>query len=202
MKRLTFKNCITAVIASGCLLIIAIIIVIFIVIRNLQDGKPLLFFNNEIKLDELNNDSKNDTLYSKMQSKDKQIAIKIGLISDTENYWNNTQKAIDGLENKKVNFIVHLGDVTKLGVQEDLLKAKEIFNGSSVKVYPVPGDRDLWKSRQTQEALSAFNSVFGESYRIEEAGGYKFLFIDNSNIYEGIDDKQWVFINDHMSDLF
>lgn len=198
MKVFTLKNCTSAILSAGCLIFIATIIVIFIIVRNYNNKKPLFYFNNKLNIEKPIDNIYKDTQNTKLNSNNKQVLIKVGLIADTENYWDNTNKAIDYLENQDIKFIIHLGDVTILGVPEDLKTAKELFNKSSVKIYPVPGDRDLWKSRQTQNGLAAFNSVFGNSYGVVEENGIKFLLLDNANIYEGINDDQWKFIHENI----
>ena len=200
MKHLGIKNCFSAFLAIGCLFTIAIIIVVLIFIRNLKEDKPLFYFNNDISIQDLEEKDNDITRNSHLYPKNKTKLMEILLISDTEDFWENTKRALEAGKNGNVDFGIHLGDVTHLGVPSKLSEAKELFDNSGVTLYPIPGDRDLWKSRQTTDGLAAFKDVFGEDYRVVDYRGIKFLLIDNSNIYEGIDDKQWSFIDENISD--
>lgn len=197
MKIFSFKNCLSTILSLGCLTVILIVIFALIFYRNIKNDKPLFFFNNIIEIPEPNKQEFNQT---NLYPKNKNEVLKILLISDTEDFWMTTQQALEQGKNEQVDFVIHLGDVTHLGVPEKLSEAKDLFEKSDLKIYPVPGDRDLWKSRQSSDGLKAFNDVFGQSYRFIESGGYGFLLIDNSNIYEGIDDKQWDFITKNIQE--
>ncbi|PJC24035.1 hypothetical protein CO058_00180 [candidate division WWE3 bacterium CG_4_9_14_0_2_um_filter_35_11] len=130
-----------------------------------------------------------------LDSKDKLIVARVGFISDSESDWNYLELALSELKKQGVSDVFHLGDITHLGVSVDLADANKYFVDSGLKIYPIPGDRDLWKSR----GIEAFSSVFGESYRVVDINGVKFLLINNADEYEGIDDVQMRFISGNIS---
>ncbi|TXI33605.1 MAG: hypothetical protein E6Q58_02545, partial [Niabella sp.] len=92
------------------------------------------------------------------------------------------------------DIVVHLGDITSLGVLEDFAKIEQIISPSNPPVYLVPGDRDLWKSK----GPSNFNEIFGENYYFKEVNGVGLLFIDNADEYKGLDEKQFAFIKENV----
>lgn len=93
------------------------------------------------------------------------------------------QKAVDKAKSESADVIVHVGDISNLGLEEDLSDAKAILDNSGVKYYAIPGDRDLWKTVGTEN----FESVFGEDFHTFEVGGFKFVMLDNSANYSVID---------------
>lgn len=123
--------------------------------------------------------------------KDKPVVVKVGFISDSESDWDYLELALSELKKRDITEVFHLGDITHLGVPLDLATANDYFEASGLKIYSIPGDRDLWKSR----GIEAFSNVFGESYKVVDINGVKFLLINNADEYEGIDDKQNDFIS-------
>lgn len=180
MYKPTAKSCIVAGCSVSCLsFILLIVLAIFLISKfNVLDNWFL----------------QNSTQKSHMSLKSKPIAITVGLISDTESDWDYLEIALNDLKNRGVTDVFHLGDISHLGVPKDLSTANEYFVKSGLKVHPIPGDRDLWKSK----GLEAFSSVFGPAYGVVEVGNVKFLLINNSDEYEGIDDVQWKYISDNI----
>jgi CMP-N-acetylneuraminic acid synthetase len=198
MKAFTLKNCLTSIISITCLTLLAIILLIFIFIRNIS----LKNSNYSINNNSLSNKEKQKLLEkTNMTPKDGVVVSRIGIISDTENDWGKIEEAITYLDNR-TDLIIHLGDITKLGEKEDFYKAYEVFEKSKVKIYAIPGDRDLWKSRRTEDSsTSVFNEVFGNNYQVLESQDINILLVDNANIYEGIDSIQWQFINNNIPNI-
>lgn len=180
-KIFTIKNCLASALVLGCLTCILVLLLIFSGARKLFHS----FTDNKLT---------NDT-ETHIEPKNKSILLKILLISDTENDWENFQKAVNLAKNENLAFIVHLGDVTQLGTLEDLSHAKNILDSSEIPYYVTAGDRDLWKA---SNSLAIFSDTFGMSYQFWESNGINFIMIDNSNEYLGIDDIQWQFIEETL----
>ena len=125
---------------------------------------------------------------------EKQVLLNIAIISDSESDFEFLSSAYNKISQANVDFVVHLGDITHLGVIDDLKKASEIANSYDFPTYFVPGDRDLWKS----SGLDNFNAVFGQNYYQLEEKGVKFVMLDNSNVYEGLGDDQRAFIEQNI----
>lgn len=183
MKRMSLFNCVISLVSLSCLGILAAILFgVILFQRTYQDSDRKV-------------DSPVKTEYSHLKSKSKPIQSVVALVSDSEGDWESLSKVVQGLDNKVVPNAIHLGDITQLGVLEDLQEAKRITDRSSAKFYFVPGDRDLWKS----SGVGNFNKVFGQSYSVVTIGSSNFLLIDNSNEYEGIPDEQWRYIEENIS---
>jgi hypothetical protein len=181
MKQLSLRNCLVSLMSVSCLGIVAAII-----------GGVILFQN--IYKDPVNVSKEIPNEHSHLQAKSKPIESVIGIVSDSETDWETLSQAVENLENGKISNAFHAGDITQLGVIEDLKEAKRITDNSSINWNFIPGDRDLWKSSGTDN----FKAVMGQDYKLVIIGSYKFLLIDNANEYEGIDDTEWKFIEQNI----
>jgi len=175
MRRLNFNNCVISCGSAGCLFILFAFLII-------------LFFANNIK-------DRIVTRNSHLQPQSKAILTKIMLISDSESDWEYLEKSLNEAKTYNINNVIHLGDITQLGTPDDLSKAKAIFEESELNVYSVPGDRDLWKSK----GIEGYLGGLGSNYGMINIDGLNFLLIDNSDEYEGINDVQWLYIVQNIS---
>lgn len=123
------------------------------------------------------------------------LVARIALLSDSEGANNQVEKIVKLSNVENLDAVIHLGDLTPLGVKKDLASTKDTLDLLTIPYYVVPGDRDLYYSH----GLDAFNEYFGDSYYFKEIKGLGFLFIDNSNEYEGINKDEWVFIEENIS---
>lgn len=125
----------------------------------------------------------------------KEVLMDVLFVSDLEDDFANLEQFVSTANNLNPDIIFVLGDISALGVRENLEKSKEIFSGLNSEVFYIPGDRDLWKS----SGLNNFKTVFGDSYQVIERNGVKFLLVDNANEYEGISVAQMEFIKSNIS---
>ncbi len=92
-------------------------------------------------------------------------------------------------------FIIGLGDYTNVGTVDELTAAKKQFDLVGLRYFLVPGDHDLWDSRNRNlPATDDFKQVFGPNYQSFEFDNFSFLLIDDSDDYLGIDATQsdWI----------
>lgn len=188
MAILRFKNFIYSVVSLGCLFFIAGIIILLIIARNINEqGWDWIFrYNNEPSAKEI-------TYLGPV--KDKPILTRVAVMSDSESDWNSLGIALKEVKARGIEHVIHLGDLTQLGVEADFAVAKKLFDESGLNYYVVPGDRDLWKSGGS---VSGFSKYFGDSYRLVEIDSINVMLIDNSNEFEGIDPDQWQFIESNL----
>lgn len=118
----------------------------------------------------------------------KELLFKIALLADSEGSWENLEKALARARDLSVNAIFFLGDLTRWGSKEDLLRGKEVLLKSGITTVIIPGDHDLAASVSAGDegGKKIFDEVFKDNgiqgtlakeYNIE---GYKFIFLDNS----------------------
>jgi len=126
--------------------------------------------------DNLNADNEGSLLFSVAILADSHVT------DDPADYQVNKEafkKALDLSKERKVNTVFHVGDITNLGVVEDLRSSKDILDSSGHVYYALPGDRDLWQS----VGADNFIKVFGKNYHSMSIKGYKFVLLDNSANY-------------------
>lgn len=92
-------------------------------------------------------------------------------------------KASDRAQSEGVAAIFHVGDISNLGLSEDISTAKRILDASGITYYAIPGDRDLWKTVGPEN----FISVFGDNFHAVDIQGTKFVMLDNSANYSVVD---------------
>lgn len=131
---------------------------------------------------------------------DKQEILRFAIVSDSENDNEDLGKALALAKSNNASFVVGLGDWTPLGTVEDLEAAKNVFDESGLTYFVTAGDRDLWSSRNDgNEAHANFNVVFGQSSHIIDRNPVKIVIVDNSDIYKGIVDSEWLMVNGELS---
>jgi predicted phosphodiesterase len=125
--------------------------------------------------------------------------LRFALVSDSENDNEKLGKALTGAKSSGASFVIGLGDWTKLGMVDDLIAAKKVFDESGLKYYVTAGDRDLWDSRNGGNAApSNFNSVFGKSTHVINSDGMSLIIVDNADIYKGISDADWEILKQEL----
>ena len=132
---------------------------------------------------------KQEEAYQKQQ---KTAILKFALVADSENENDLLTKALTQAQGMGINFVIGLGDYTNVGTIEELEAAKKVFDKSKLQYFLTAGDHDLWDSRNRgEEALVNYRQVLGSPSQKFEKNGVQFVILDNSDIYKGIDDKDW-----------
>lgn len=171
----------------------------FAVVSNLinsKSGQQVLGILSSIKIGEQNNNLLSQISSSEPQHTAKPI-FKFLTLTDSHSDNNNLQKAINQAKQKypDIQFIIGLGDYTEVGTLDELRLAKYELDLSTLRYFVIPGDHDLWDSRDKQQnSLSNFKQIFGPNYQSFIFGDYFFLLLDNSDNYLGIgpEQEQWL----------
>lgn len=119
--------------------------------------------------------------------------FKFLLVADSHSDNNNLQKAISQAKTKYPDlvFVIGLGDYTEVGTVDEMQKAKTEFDLANLRYFLIPGDHDLWDSRdKNQPPLTNFRQIFGPTYQSFEFNNFKFILLDNSDNYLGMDEAQ------------
>jgi 3',5'-cyclic AMP phosphodiesterase CpdA len=98
-----------------------------------------------------------------------------------------------------IAFVAHLGDVSDAGDKAKLQQAKGVLDRIDEPVYVLPGDHDLnWFPAHD---LTNFLQVFKQkrAYFSLNHGSEHFLFIDNSDLNNGISQTQWRWIAEDLA---
>lgn len=125
----------------------------------------------------------------------KKIAYKFAIISDSHQDTVYFPQIVDELVKRNdLLFVAHLGDLSDAGDKAALTKAKQILDQIAEPVYVLPGDHDYnWFPEHN---LANFRQVFGSSktYFSFNHGQQHYLFIDNSDLNNGISPNEWLWI--------
>ncbi len=159
---------------------------------NAKSGQQILGVLSAIKIGKQNNDLLSQITTSKPQISAKPI-FKFLVFTDSHSDNNNLRKALNQAKEKypDIAFIIGLGDYTEVGTLDELRATKTELDRSSQRYFVIPGDHDLWDSRDKQQnPLSNFKQIFGPDYQSFIFADYLFLLLDNSNNYLGIDPEQ------------
>lgn len=122
-------------------------------------------------------------------------------LSDSHSDNNNLRKAINQAKEKypDIQFIIGLGDYTEVGTPDELRSAKQEFDLSGLRYFVIPGDHDLWDSRDKQKQPGEnFRQVFGPLYQSFTFENFRFLLLDNSDNYQGLGEEQERWIEDNL----
>lgn len=168
--------------ALGCLVLILIPITIYYLINKESDPHSPSQVSST-------------SIVDPSESQEKAVRATVIMASDMESDFPSLENFVKTINEDSVDAVFILGDITTLGVKEDFVKSKSILNKSKVKVYYLPGDRDLWKSGGS---IKNFKEILGDNYQLVDVNGVKFLMIDNANEYEGIDSTQFSFIESNL----
>jgi predicted phosphodiesterase len=129
----------------------------------------------------------------------KELAFKFAVVTDSHNDNQDLKKALSQAKEAGAKFAVGLGDYSDVGTLEELKAAKATFDASGLPFYLIPGDHDLWDSRNKGlPPTRNFSSVFGPSYQSFSYQQYRFIMIDNSDNYLGLSNAQLQWITDEL----
>lgn len=94
------------------------------------------------------------------------------------------------------DFLIHLGDLTRVGGEDELKAAKKLLDDTGLLYYVIPGDHDIVAA----EGTSAFRSVFGYDQTSFDHGGYDFILIDNSDPSVSFGSEVWQWLGSGILD--
>jgi predicted phosphodiesterase len=110
----------------------------------------------------------NSVSYEKMPNMERRVADKgvvmtIVLVTDTHNWNDNLQTAIDIAKGSNAQYVIHLGDLSNVGTLEELRNAKEVLDNSGLKYWVLPGDHEYYVSEWNKyPMIENFREVFGD----------------------------------------
>lgn len=131
----------------------------------------------------------------------KEEYLRFAIVADSHNDNDRLKQALAKAKGLGVLYVVGLGDFSEVGTLEELVSAKDIFDSSGLLYFVIPGDHDLWQSRQqNQDPTANFMKVFGVAIEPALETSYDFgykrvthIMLDNSDLYKGIEnDWEWL----------
>ena len=119
------------------------------------------------------------------------------LVADSHNDNSYLDKAIVQAKERypDIKFIIGLGDYSDVGTLNELRDTKAVLDGSGLRYFVMPGDHDLWDSRDKNLLPTAnFNQVFGPEYQLFDYENFRLVLLYNSDNYLGLGEvqKNWL----------
>lgn len=112
---------------------------------------------------------------------------KFGVMADIHADWVEMKKALEKAKSKGLTFMLVAGDLTTVGKDEELAKAKQVLDEAGMEYRVVPGNHDWWLSNKIGKNI--FGSLFGKNYMSFSEANIKFIMVDNGN-YKGLGEEQ------------
>jgi len=107
--------------------------------------------------------------------------MKIAVVSDTHNNWNNFEKAINWIKKENIQFILHCGDITTI---ETLNSSKNIFAGQ-IEFVKGNGDFNLNLPEKKEIEIAKKKIAFTHFPKIAkilaESGKYDLVFYGHTH---------------------
>lgn len=127
------------------------------------------------------------------------LAFRFAVVADSENDNDDLLKALTQAKSAGAQLVIGLGDWTQVGTVEELSNTKTGFDKAALNYYLIPGDHDLWDSRNRNLSPTYdYNQVFGKDYSSFTFQNSHFLLIDNSDNYHGVGGEQLQFIQNDL----
>jgi putative phosphoesterase len=110
------------------------------------------------------------------------VIMKFAIISDTHNNWSNFKKAIDWINNEKIQLILHCGDISS---QETINDAEKLFEGEIKFVkgnadYDLPDISDIVEFEVEGKKI-AFVHFPSEAKKMAQSGKYDVVFYGHTH---------------------
>lgn len=130
------------------------------------------------------------------------VLYKFAVIGDPHKDMVNLKRALDQAKLNGAKFIIGIGDFSDVGTLDELRNVKLQFDTLGLPYYVVPGDHDMWESRNKNlKPESNFTSVFGTPYQSFSYANTRLLLIFNVDNYLGLDGVQLKWMEDELARL-
>lgn len=126
------------------------------------------------------------------------LVLRFLIVADSHSDNINLKEALSQSK-EGIKFVIGLGDYTEVGTIDELNKAKQEFDSSGLRYFLVPGDHDLWDSRnRSLPPNENFRQVFGPSYQSFTEGNFRLILLYNSDNYRGLEAEQMNWLDSEL----
>lgn len=113
---------------------------------------------------------------------------KFGVVGDIQTEWEPGEEIAKSIEDKDLDFFIHLGDIVSLGSEEEYNEAAELMKKFSVPVYHIVGNHDV---SVFSEGFSLYKTFFGKTNYSFSYNSDLFVILDAAD--QGISRKVFDF---------
>lgn len=125
------------------------------------------------------------------------LAFTFAIIADSHIDISHLNSALAQAKDDNAQFIIGIGDFSNVGTVQELSATRQAFDQVHLPYYVVPGDHDLWDSRNKKlPAVTNFQQIFGIPYQTFAYQNARFYLLYNTDDYLGLDDIQMQWIQD------
>ena len=104
--------------------------------------------------------------------------IKFMVISDTQRWYDETEKAVDFINTlKDIDFVIHTGDISDFGMKLEFVKQRDILRHLKVPFVTVIGNHDCLGT-----GPDVFHIIFGENNFSFDAGEVHFVCVNTNGL--------------------
>ncbi|MBI2039893.1 metallophosphoesterase [Candidatus Microgenomates bacterium] len=138
---------------------------------------------------------------SRAENLTRSLSFKFALISDSHNDNVTLRKALAQIKKDypTIKFIIGLGDYSEVGTIDELKAAKKELDSAGFRYFVIPGDHDLWDSRNKGEVPTLnYNQVFGPAFQSFMEDNFYFILINNSDNYLGLGESQLTWLANEL----
>lgn len=119
------------------------------------------------------------------------LLYRFAVVADSHLDVGSLNKALNLAKATQVKFVIGMGDFSDVGTIEELRATKKEFDLVGLSYYVIPGDHDLWDSRNRGlSATTNFTQVFGVPYQSLAYQNTRIILVNNSDNYGGLDQAQ------------
>lgn len=128
------------------------------------------------------------------------LNYRFAIVSDSHTDPGSLAKALSLAKEANAKFVIGLGDYSDIGTVEELKATKNEFDRAGLTYYLVPGDHDLWDSRNKgQDPSNEFTEIFNTPpYQAFTYQNTRFILVYNSDNYIGLDELQLKWIDEQL----
>lgn len=114
-------------------------------------------------------------------------ALRFAVVGDSQGRNGIFGGMIPGMNSEGISFLVHLGDMTPTGADAEFNAFTDTIAALDVPYYPVPGNHDV-----RSDGLATYSARFGPKQHSFDWGGYKFVFLNDSDERMAGDQLEWL----------
>lgn len=123
-------------------------------------------------------------------------ALTFAVVGDTESHADLFQRVLEEAKARGAQFLLHTGDVSEDGSLESLREMRSVADASGLPLYTVLGSHDI----RTDPARQTFQTLFNAPNLAFEAGGWRFLLLDNADRSVGFSQATLAWLAQDLAD--
>ncbi len=163
------------------------LIAIFIVIAAFAITRMVYFDNSDDNQKTEKSNSQETTTETKKETSGEEF--KFAICGDPHSDWETYETILKDAEKKDVEFLINLGDLTRVGAESEYLEGKSLMAEFEYDTYLVMGGHDRVGNGET-----SYQKHFGKDYYSFNEDDAHFVVLNNSDQKEGIpaDQLKWI----------